>query len=98
MGCPEVKTENWRFVSAETAGYAYSPYGTLAKSFGSDSGTGLVCYNYRYYSPELGRCPGLTPSIVRGCMSRISRILQHRPFSLIWLWQKMMCRGIIHFL
>ena len=69
MGCPKLKTENWRFVSAETAEYAYFPYGDLAKSSGPDadenpflfsseyldSETNLVYYNYRYYSPELGR-------------------------------------------
>ena len=68
MGCPKLY-EDWRFVSAETAEYAYSPYGTLAKSSGSDadecsfkfsseyldSETNLVYCNYRYYSPELGR-------------------------------------------
>ena len=68
MGCPKLH-EGWRFVSAETARYAYSPYGALAKSSGPDadenpflfsseyldSETNLVYYNYRYYSPELGR-------------------------------------------
>ena len=68
MGCPKLY-EDWRFVSAETAEYAYSPYGALAKSSGPDknscpflfsseyldSETNLVYYNYRYYSPELGR-------------------------------------------
>jgi RHS repeat-associated protein len=52
-----------------TAQYAYSPYGALAKSSGPDKNScpfrfsseyldteaGLVYYNYRYYSPELGR-------------------------------------------
>ena len=68
MGCPKLH-EGWRFVSAETAEYAYSPYGALAKSSGPDknacpflfsseyldSETNLVYYNYRYYPPELGR-------------------------------------------
>ena len=68
MGCPKLH-EGWRFVSAETARYAYSPYGALVKSSGPDadenpflfsseyldSETNLVYYNYRYYSPELGR-------------------------------------------
>ena len=52
-----------------TAEYAYSPYGGLAKSSGPDKNscpflfsseyldteTNLVYYNYRYYTPELGR-------------------------------------------
>ena len=51
------------------AHYEYSPFGKIAKSNGAmeddfdyrfssevfDGETGLVYYNYRYYSPELGR-------------------------------------------
>jgi RHS repeat-associated protein len=63
-----------------TAQYAYSPYGGLAKSSGPDadenpflfsseyldSETGLVYYNYRYYSPELGRWTKRDPIEERG--------------------------------
>jgi len=79
MGCPKLH-EGWRFVSAETAEYAYSPYGGLAKSSGPDadenpflfsseyldSETGLVYYNYRYYSPELGRWTKRDPTAEKG--------------------------------
>ena len=73
MGCPKLY-EDWRFVSAETAGrkrpYLFHPEKNRSRSapaemddespfrFSSeylDSETGLVYYNYRYYSPELGR-------------------------------------------
>ena len=53
MGCPRLKTESWRFVSAETADVGESPF--LFSSEYLDSETGLVYYGYRYYSPGLGR-------------------------------------------
>jgi len=53
MGCPKLKTEGWRFASAEPADVGKSPF--LFSSEYLDSETGLVYYNYRYYSPELGR-------------------------------------------
>ena len=53
MGCHKLKTGNWRFVSAETADVGESPF--LFSSEYLDSKTNLVYYNYRYYSPELGR-------------------------------------------
>ena len=73
MGCPKLY-EDWRFVSAETAGrkrpYLFHREKNRSRSapaemdddfeyrFSSeylDSETNLVYYNYRYYSPELGR-------------------------------------------
>jgi RHS repeat-associated protein len=72
-----------------TAQYAYSPYGGLAKSSGPaadenpflfsseylDSETNLVYYNYRYYSPELGRWLSRDPKYIRGSVAwmRFSR-------------------------
>ena len=52
MGCPKLH-EGWRFVSAEPAKAPACPF--LFSPEYLDSETGLVYYNYRYYSPELGR-------------------------------------------
>jgi RHS repeat-associated protein len=52
MGCPKLH-EGWRFVSAEAADVEKSPFRFSSEYL--DSETGLVYYNYRYYSPELGR-------------------------------------------
>jgi len=52
MGCPKL-CEDWRFVSAETADKNACPF--LFSSEYLDYETNLVYYNYRYYSPELGR-------------------------------------------
>jgi len=71
MGCPKLKTGNWRFVSAgRKRPYLFHLEKNRSRSapaemdddfdyrFSSeylDSETNLVYYNYRYYSPELGR-------------------------------------------
>jgi RHS repeat-associated protein len=52
MGCPKLH-EDWRFVSAGTADVEKNPF--LFSSEYLDSETNLVYYNYRYYSPEIGR-------------------------------------------
>jgi len=52
MGCPKLH-ESWRFVSAEPADVGKSPFRFSSEHL--DSETNLVYYNYRYYSPELGR-------------------------------------------
>jgi RHS repeat-associated protein len=52
MGCPKLY-EDWRFVSAETAKAPACPFRFSSEYL--DSETNLVYYNYRYYSPELGR-------------------------------------------
>jgi len=53
MGCPKLKTENWRFVSAEPAKAPARPFRFSSEYL--DSEANLVYYNYRYYSPEIGR-------------------------------------------
>jgi len=52
MGCPK-PYEDWRFVSAEPADVEKSPFRFSSEYL--DSETNLVYYNYRYYSPEIGR-------------------------------------------
>jgi RHS repeat-associated protein len=66
MGCPKLH-EGWRFVSAEPADVGKSPF--LFSSEYLDSETNLVYYNYRYYSPELGRWTKRDPIGEKGGMN-----------------------------
>jgi len=92
MGCPKLH-EGWRFVSAETADVEKSPF--LFSPEYLDSETNLVYYNYRYYSPELGRWMSRDPIGIKGGLN-VYAMTENNPISFfdrLGLWTKSLWSG-----